>query len=279
MLKRYWDILVIDALVCVLAVLISISQMTALRVILGIPAVLFFPGYVLTAALFPKKGSPGRVERITLSIGASAAVVILIGLLLNYTRWGITVASTTVSVVVFTLAVSAAACLRRRRLAGSEQAAPQFTMSFSWWRRAAGVDRFLMLALAAAVVLALAASVYVSARPKPGDAFTEFYLLNPAGMAEKYTREMVLGREYELITGIVNRERQENSYRIEIRLDGVLKSETGPMVLAPGEKHEQTVKYLPDTPGDNQKLEFLLYKTGESAPYTTLYLRIYVHPR
>lgn len=278
-MKRYNDLLVIDALVGVLAVLVSISQVTALRVILGIPAVFFFPGYVLTAALFPKRTGPGRTERIALSIGASTAAVILIGLFLNYTSWGITITSTSVSVLVFTVVISIVAGLRRRRLADGGQTAPEFAVSLSWWRKAAGIDRALMLALAVSVVLALGASVYVSARPKPGDAFTEFYLLNPTGMAEKYTRQMALGREYELVLGIANRERQENSYRIEIRLDGVQKDEIGPVVLASGEKRELKVKYVPDTLGDNQKLEFLLFKTEQSEPYTTLYLRIYVNPR
>jgi len=278
-LKRYSDLLVIDALVCVLAVLVFTSQMTALRIILGIPAVLFFPGYVLTAALFSKRAGPGRAERIALSIGASAAAVIIIGLFLNYTWWGITITSTAVSLAVFVVAISVVAGLRRRRLAVGEPAAPQFAVSLSWWRKAAGIDRVLVVALALSVILALGASVYVSARPKPGDAFTEFYLLNTTGMAEKYTREMVLGREYELVLGITNRERQENSYRVEIRLEGVRKDEIGPVVLASGEKRELKVKYVPDTLGDNQKLEFLLFKAEESEPYTTLYLRIFVNPR
>ncbi len=278
-MKRYSDLLVIDALVCVLAVLVFTSQMTALRIILGIPAVLFFPGYVLTAALFSKRAGPGRAERIALSIGASAAAVIIIGLFLNYTWWGITITSTAVSLAVFVVAISVVAGLRRRRLAVGEPAAPQFAVSLSWWRKAAGIDRVLVVALALSVILALGASVYVSARPKPGDAFTEFYLLNTTGMAEKYTREMVLGREYELVLGITNRERQENSYRVEIRLEGVRKDEIGPVVLASGEKRELKVKYVPDTLGDNQKLEFLLFKAEESEPYTTLYLRIFVNPR
>ncbi|MCK4222104.1 MAG: DUF1616 domain-containing protein, partial [Dehalococcoidia bacterium] len=56
-----------------------------LRIVLGLPFLLFSPGYALIAALFPKKGSLDGIERIALSFGLSIAVVPLIGLILNYT--------------------------------------------------------------------------------------------------------------------------------------------------------------------------------------------------
>jgi uncharacterized membrane protein len=46
--------------------------------------VLFFPGYTLISALFPRKDSLSGVERLALSFGLSIAVVPLIGLILNY---------------------------------------------------------------------------------------------------------------------------------------------------------------------------------------------------
>jgi uncharacterized membrane protein len=51
--------------------------------------VLFFPGYVFITALFPEKKELDNLERLALSLGLSIAIVPLIGLLLNYTPWGI----------------------------------------------------------------------------------------------------------------------------------------------------------------------------------------------
>ena len=62
---------------------------TMFRNILGLPLVLFLPGYALIAALFPAKSDLDGIERVALSFGLSIAVVPLIGLGLNYTPWGI----------------------------------------------------------------------------------------------------------------------------------------------------------------------------------------------
>ena len=59
------------------------------RIGLGLVFVLFLPGYVLVAALYPRKDDLDLVERVALSLGLSIAVVPLIGLGLNYSPWGI----------------------------------------------------------------------------------------------------------------------------------------------------------------------------------------------
>ena len=59
------------------------------RYVFGAIAVLYFPGYTLIEALYPKKEDLDSLERLALSIGLSLALVPLVGLLLNYTPWGI----------------------------------------------------------------------------------------------------------------------------------------------------------------------------------------------
>jgi uncharacterized membrane protein len=46
----------------------------------------------------------------------------------------------------------------------------------------------------------------------------------------------------------------------------------GPLLLADKEKGEEEVSFAPQGAGDNQKVEFLLYKNGEGEPYETLRL-------
>ncbi len=67
----------------------SFSALTSLRIILGSLLVLFMPGYSLIEALYPKEEDLTPLERLALSIGLSLAIVPLIGLVLNYTPWGI----------------------------------------------------------------------------------------------------------------------------------------------------------------------------------------------
>jgi hypothetical protein len=60
-----------------------------LRYLVGAVFVLFVPGYVLIEALYPKADELDRLERFALDVGLSIAVVPLVGLVLNYTPWGI----------------------------------------------------------------------------------------------------------------------------------------------------------------------------------------------
>ena len=81
--------LVLLAILLIVTIIISLSDSNILRIILGLPLVLFFPGYTLMAALFPRRGRIGNIERLALGFGLSLAIVPIMGLILNFTEWGI----------------------------------------------------------------------------------------------------------------------------------------------------------------------------------------------
>ena len=83
------ELLLITILVILLIIIITIFQDNVLRIILGLPFLLFFPGYTLLAALFPRRTDLNGIEMVALSFGISLAAVAGIGLILNYTHWGI----------------------------------------------------------------------------------------------------------------------------------------------------------------------------------------------
>jgi uncharacterized membrane protein len=83
------DLHLINALALALIGVVTLLPDIPLRVALGTPFVLFFPGYTLISALFPKKKDLNSIERVALSLGLSLAVVPLIGLGLNYIPFGI----------------------------------------------------------------------------------------------------------------------------------------------------------------------------------------------
>lgn len=66
-----------------------VEALMPLRYVLGSIYVLFLPGYSLIEALYPEEGRLSDLEKLALSIGLSLAIVPLIGLVLNYTPWGI----------------------------------------------------------------------------------------------------------------------------------------------------------------------------------------------
>lgn len=117
----YWITLAITAasVAVVLTVSSEITPLIYMRYVLGAILVLWLPGYTLTRALFPHKTpnkSDGKeldtLERIALSIGLSIAIVPIVGLLLNYTSYGITLGPILLSLAFVTLVFATAALLR-----------------------------------------------------------------------------------------------------------------------------------------------------------------------
>jgi len=136
----------LDLLVIILITIIILFPSNILRLILASPFLLFFPGYTLMAALFTKKEGMGGIARVALSFGLSIAVVPIIGLILNYTPWGIRVEPALYSIASFIFITSSIAWLRRRRLLEEEQFSIEFQMRVPGWR--GGVwDRVLSIIL------------------------------------------------------------------------------------------------------------------------------------
>jgi len=107
---------------------------------------------------------------------------------------------------------------------------------------------------------------YTIAVPRIGERFTEFYILNLEGKAADYPKELRMGEEGKVILRIVNREHGIVNYRVAVKIDGIRNNQIEPLELEHGEKWEGIVNFTPDKAGDSQKVEFLLYKHGESYP-------------
>ena len=276
------DLWLIGILTILLAVVIAFSPSTIARIILGLPFLLFFPGYTLIVALFPKKESLGGVERLALSFGLSIAVVPLMGFVLNFTPWGIRLYPILISLAVFILAASGVAWYRRGKLAPEERFRVSFNIRLPSWQGQSMPDKVLSVVLAVAIVGAIGTLGYVVATPKVGEKFTEFYVLGPDGKAANYTTELKVGEEGRVILGIVNHEQERVSYKVEIWIDGEkAKLRAGEedrdeirVDLEHEEKWEKEVGFVPQKAGEKQKVEFVLYKDGE--PYFEEPLYIWV---
>jgi uncharacterized membrane protein len=268
------DLWFIGILTILLAVVIAfLPSSTIARTILGLPFLLFFPGYTLVAALFPKKDSLGGVERVALSFGLSIAVVPLIGLILNFTPWGIRLDPILISLAVFIIVAAGVAWYRREKLAPEERFTVMFNFRLPSWQGQSLADKVLSMVLVVAILGAIGTLGYAIAKPKAGEKFTEFYILGPDGKAENYPTELKVGEEGDVIVGIVNHEQENASYRVEVWIDGEqAKVRIGgedrdeiSVELENEEKWEQEVGFVPQKAGEKQKVEFVLYKDGE--PY------------
>jgi len=92
------------------------------RYVLGTIFILWLPGYTFIKALFPQSRHPKTteknldpIERVALSLGLSLALVPMIGLLLNYTPWGIRLTPIVLSLLSLTITFATAAILREHQ--------------------------------------------------------------------------------------------------------------------------------------------------------------------
>jgi uncharacterized membrane protein len=259
------ELLLLDLLVILIIVVLWLFPTFYLRVVLGLPLLLFFPGYALMAAIFTRREEGRAFERVSLSFGLSIVIVPLICLILHFTPWGLKVESILYATFSFILISSAAGWFRRRRLPDQERAGIEFQ-----WRAPAFIgnawQRSLSVILLAAILAALGTAGYVAAKPKVGERFTEFYVLGLSGKAAGYPGEIRTGEAGEVLLGIANHEKGLVSYRIEVKVAGIRNNEVAPIILADEQMWEEVVSFLPDRAGDRQKVEFLLYKDDEAEP-------------
>jgi len=122
-------LLPLNLLTIILVLVIFFLPSGVVQIVLGTPFVLFFPGYALMAALFPKREGISGIARVALSFGMSLAVVPLIGLILNYTPWGIRLESILYSTASFIFITSIVAWIRLMRVPVKERFSLEFQMT------------------------------------------------------------------------------------------------------------------------------------------------------
>ncbi len=84
-----------------------------LRIGAGAIFLLIVPGYTMIEALYPRAHDLEKLERFGLSVGLSLAVVPIVGLVLNYTPWGIRLNPALVALSILTLVFAVVAVYRK----------------------------------------------------------------------------------------------------------------------------------------------------------------------
>lgn len=120
----YW-ISTIFALVTLISVFLipeNLQPVSYVRNILGAIFVVYLPGYVFIKTLFPvevpiktSKDDFDQIERFVLGVSMSLVVTPIVGLLLNYTPWGIGLVPMTFTLFVFSMFFSATAIIREHQ--------------------------------------------------------------------------------------------------------------------------------------------------------------------
>jgi len=199
-IKDVWDLVIVIFVSLFVVVLCIMPIWGILRIVLGIPFILFLPGYSLVSTIFPERRDLEHLERFALSIGLSISIVPLTGFVLNYIT-GIKLIPLVLTISIITIFLSILAIYRRS--VSREPYIPPIPMP----------TKAYILMIGVAILLIYSITV------PPTEEFTEFYLLGSEGKAKDYPTELKVGQEGKVIIGIINHEGRTVNYTVEVWLD------------------------------------------------------------
>jgi len=228
--------LVANAVVVLLGVwCFTDGELALLRILLGLPSVLLFPGYALTGAMFPRNRhsdhETGRwtpeslrpVERLVLSVGLSITVVPLLVLFLNFTPWGITSRSTMVTIGLFVLGSTFIATARQAQLPLSERTHIPFGELRRTVARCDSGSKLGHLVIVTLLVLSVGVAGGALTTVERGDAVTEFYILSEDDdtgelVADDYPEQIGPETDETIHVGVSNQKQGLREYTIAVEL-------------------------------------------------------------
>jgi len=287
---------------------------TPVATALGLPLLLFAPGYTLVSLLFPgaapddaagdrtleaaRRHGLGGGERAALGFGVSLALLPVFGVALAVSPWAIAPVPVLFGVSGFAVACSVGAAVRRLR----RPADRRFSLPVRGWvadaRRAvrdgSAGDVALNVALAGAVVVAIAAVGYAVAAPGPGQSYTDAYLLsqNDTGelVADDYPRNFTSGESRPIVVGLDSHEGTETEYTVVVELQRVQQADDGSArvvqdrrlaaftpIVGDGETWQVRHDVTPTMTGEELRLAYLVYRGPPPEDPTTENAYEHVH--
>lgn len=222
-----FDLIVIAVLSLLTAVLVWQSVLPRVAGwILGVPFLLFYPGYAVVAAVFPEHSRridatevrpqepPSPLARVTLSLAVSPVIVAVVATALSPLR-AIELGPVLLGVTLVTLALLSVAGIRRLQLPVHLRAG--YSLSGLRSALAAGVpgNSVQSLAFVIAALALVSVSIAAVAIPPAGEAYTETYLLTEDDgefVADGLPTDADPGETAQFHVGIENHENEPVEY-------------------------------------------------------------------
>lgn len=282
------DIFLVPLLIIlsIIFILIPPFNQTFLRVMLALPLLLFLPGYMFLAAMFPKRGELSALQRFTLSIGLSIAITVFDGFGLNYTQWGFRPNSITISLSII-IGLLLWITFRQRRKYGKEsyrfslEDIGSFIKILKTRETETGpeydpaLEKVLIKTMIIAILIVFAVVIYAKWTYEP-QKFTSLYLLGQNGKAENYLSDIRVGEPATILVGVENYEYAPINYTLLVKLGGITLTKED-IHLKHEDKWLNNVTFIPQMTStiafagaNRSKLEFQLLKND--VPYSSVHL-------
>ena len=292
------DVLTVVAL-GVFVLFSPVGNADALHVAVGLVFVLFAPGYVLLAALFPATPRSsanadddsfpgvglGWGERAALSVGASVALVPLVALAMAAANAPFSASSMRTWLVALVLVVGVVAVVRRYALPPEHRLVVPVTAWFgAIYDGTVGAssrrDAVLNVALAVSILLALASVGFAVADAEQSDPYTGVILLaeNDSGdlVAANHPTEYARGETQSYVAQVKNERFEQRSFTVVTELQRVRSTGNGSaavvesevvsrqsIVLGANQTGNVDVSVTPSLVGDDMRLVTFVYQ-GEA---------------
>lgn len=207
-----------------------------LQIMIALPLVFILPGYAIIAAIFPDQ-SLSLIERLLYSLGLSLTIMILGGLGLHATPWGMQKYSWICFIAIVTLSASGVALYRR----WSRHTTP------SRAKTGLSLHQGLLLTLSLVVLISAIGVAYYGAQQQQ-TLFTQLWIM-PADKVGANTVRL----------GVDNFESVEMTYQLKLTEGNAEVNQWQYIRLAPGERWDTTVE-LPSEPSASTIVEAVLYR-------------------
>jgi len=133
-----------------------------IRIPLALVLLLFLPGYVFIAAMFPGRDISG-IERFTLSVGLSIAITVFDGFAISVTVWRFRPTSIVVSLTLIILFFVIITYFMRKRLPLEQRFVPDakpFIESLKTKEKMTDIEKALIIAMVGSIIIASGRLIY-----------------------------------------------------------------------------------------------------------------------
>lgn len=221
-LDRYPTDIIICMLWCLILtpfILMNISN--TVRIIVGLPFILFIPGYLLLKVLFPyivkDNSSIDSTERFALSIVLSISIIAILGIIFTFRSWTLNPEPLFVFLIVINYFLGIIALVQSRKQVSDKY----YTLSFKSLFSTSSQNR-LDMGLKSIIIILMFITVcifsYAILAPRQLETYTEFYMLGENDAVADYPRNAALNEDIPLTIGIINHEYQSMKYTLEFWL-------------------------------------------------------------
>ena len=201
----------------IIIALVLWTSFDLINLVLSSMFILFFPGYILVSSLFVKDRELDLVERVTYAFLFSMIISGFVGLVLNFTSYGITLTPILVVLLLFNESMGVVTIYRRKKIywvTNSKGPVEILRDRYRSFQNKGKLDQIISLLMVLSLISMVLVLSYVMIVPKQQESFSDFYI---AGATNR-SIDLNLAQNATITVGISNHEHRVVSYSIEIYL-------------------------------------------------------------